>query len=119
MGNNISISTFQDQLTSSCLWSLRHDEIIDYYLKNQKVYKSFNLPLETITFDNISHLYTKTTQSNLNFKNNYFNNYNISNPEPEQLYIKLSQDYLNHMLNNETETNKFIQDVILHLQTYK
>ena len=34
--NSVSINDFQNQLISSCLWSLRQDEIKELYYKNKK-----------------------------------------------------------------------------------
>ena len=55
--NSVSINDFQNQLISTCLWSLRHEEIKTLYYKNRNNKLMLNADYNTINNDSVPHLY--------------------------------------------------------------
>lgn len=111
MGNSNSITkdTFENQLISTILWSLRQNEIINHY-KNK--YNILNIPY-TPTYD-ISKLYRPeilkpefiTTLRSSKIPIPLIENY------PDLLYASMIQEYLDHILENKEEVNGLIQQTI-------
>lgn len=116
MGNNnsIPVSNFQDNITSICVWTLRQPYIIEYYHKNKSYYSWLgNISFDTITEEDIPHIFNKTIESNINLKNKFLNNYNIPNPIPNKYHSIniIVNDYINNILKNEAETQILLSEI--------
>jgi hypothetical protein len=114
MGNSNSISQndFNDQLTSSCLWSLRKNEIIEYY--NKKKYDMYHHNLiehniNNITNEDIPYLYKSNNKvlsdySEYNFSTDYY-------LDDKNIISNMIEKYLIFLMENKDETNKLIMEI--------
>jgi hypothetical protein len=125
MGNYTSISqnNFNDQLISSCLWSLKKKEIIKHYqevnnnklkiynnlysiAKNQNNKINQDINVET---NHIPYLYKS---SNKRYDSNEYK-FIITCEEDNFVIISdMISEYLQYLLGNTEETNKVMMDII-------
>jgi hypothetical protein len=111
--NSVSINDFQNQLISTCLWSLRHEEIKTLYYKNRNNKLMLNADYNTINNDSVPHLYQPHLLKK-NVQHFYTPIYNLDT-DPNKIYTKMINEYLNHILQNKEETDNLMQEIISKL----
>jgi hypothetical protein len=121
MGNSNSISQneFNQQLISSCLWSLRKDEIIKYNNDVNKIYigyKRLNSDIDMyVNIKNIDIPYLYKTQSKPYLYKNY---YAIPYYQDNNAIIsEMISKYLQYLLENKNETDKLMTEIINKLSS--
>jgi hypothetical protein len=129
MGNSSSVklNDFHDQLISTCLWTTRRNEIIDYH-KQQYHQTKYNNSDKYITFysenvnnvNNIPYLYKRTLSNvcnNLGWeKYNKHNEHLLDNPN--KLRSDMIHNYLHHILKDKTEIDQLLMELTLSLKSY-
>lgn len=115
--NSVTINDFQNQLISSCLWSLRHQEIREHYHKNRNQRLMLNTQHEIVDPNEIPQLYqpnllTKKFHPLTTHMPIYLNT--LDN-DPKKTYTKMINEYLYHILQNKEEVDKLIQEIIARL----
>lgn len=93
-----TIQQIQDQITINHLWTTHKNKIISYYHQNESLYGY--LELENKTLEEMLQIYSSSKPKNIVNNNKYLNNYNIPNPEPNQIIKRLLQDYLRYIYHN-------------------
>lgn len=116
--NSVKLNEFNDQLISSVLWTLRHDEIIDYYHTthniNNNSYQSLYECGQCKTED-IPYIYKNTISNNCYKLKTNWDKYNMFD-DPVKKRSDMVNEYLYHILSDKNNIDKLLNQLVTKLQ---